>query len=213
MFDWLFTILFPMHCLGCRKSGVALCAACCRTIRLAATLPNKTFAAFDYNNPLVQKIIRDLKYHHRSESARALAQYAIPYITEYLSDFLQHTREAVFILVPIPEHTRKLKSKGFNHSALLASWWSNTLTGSAVNNAVYKTTFTLPQARLNRGARMKNVAHTMSVRTVLDPTSIYLVIDDVTTTGATFDEARRALRAAGAIKIISIALAHGFAKK
>lgn len=44
--------------------------------------------------------------------------------------------------------------------------------------------------------------------TMVDPSATYVVIDDVTTTGATLQDAARALTEAGASRIISIALAH-----
>jgi predicted amidophosphoribosyltransferase len=41
-----------------------------------------------------------------------------------------------------------------------------------------------------------------------DPTSTYLIIDDVLTTGATLQAAIDALKSAGATNIIPLALAH-----
>ncbi len=205
-------IFFPEHCHGCGKPGSALCTTCINTIPLAPDLPAKTFAVFDYGNPLVKWTVRDLKYHRRSERARALADAAIPYIEDYLSDLLQGIGAQPLVFVPIPGHISKARSRGFNQSELLATWWTHAIAGSSVRPLLRKTVFTLPQARLSRSARLKNVAHTMECGSTLDPTQIYVVVDDVSTTGATFDEARRALRVTGARKIICIALAHGYNK-
>lgn len=213
MLTILLAALFPRRCMGCRRPGIALCDTCLHKIRFADNTGRDVFAVYDYGNRLVRHAIRQFKYYRRSEAVRTLARTGTPFVQEFLGDVLQSTNVHQFILVPIPEHPHKLRIKGFNQSVLLAKWWSDALPESRVEQLLEKVVFTMPQAKLNRTARLHNVRDTMHATRILDPHPIYLIVDDVTTTGATFTEARRALRDAGAKKIFSIALAHGYAQK
>ncbi len=202
--------LFPQRCSGCRLPGSALCSACIAKIPFAVSLSPKTYAVYAYGNPLVRYAIRNLKYHHRSEQTKLLAHAAVAHITDYLSDTIQSHNVQNIVFVPIPEHRTKFRSRGFNQSLLLAQWWSDSFPESQVDSLLDKTVATIPQAHLKRAARMKNIAHTMRCLETLDRSRLYIVVDDVTTTGATFAEARRALSEQGATKIFFIALAHGY---
>lgn len=208
IFTNLMKILFPERCYGCAQPGIALCSTCIGRIPYAADFPAHTHAVFDYGNHLVRRAIRDLKYHRRSEAAHALVLYALPLITEYLSDQLQSFSPDTIVLVPIPSYRSRKTARGFNQSRLIAEWMS--ALGARIADCLIKDTATLPQAKLNRKARMHNLSHTMSCNSRLDPKDIYIIVDDVITTGATCNEARRALKACGARKIISLALAHGY---
>lgn len=212
IFTSLIQILFPLRCRGCGHSGTALCNKCLRGIPLAKDLPEKTFAVFDYGNPIVRRAVRDLKYHAHSETAHSLAIGALPYIIEYLSGQIQSFGIQHIAIVPIPSHTQKLRERGFNQSMLLAQWWSEQIPDSHIYSLLKKISSTIPQATLNRKKRLQNVSHSMRCDTALNPKVLYVVIDDVITTGATCSEARRALTIAGSKKICTIALAHGYVR-
>ncbi|HEY5383535.1 MAG TPA: phosphoribosyltransferase family protein, partial [Candidatus Paceibacterota bacterium] len=74
--------------------------------------------------------------------------------------------------------------------------------------ALERTRATMPQQGLERHQRLKNVKNSMQVK---NPEAVAgrvcIVVDDVTTTGATFAEAKRALKAAGAKEVRLVALA------
>jgi predicted amidophosphoribosyltransferase len=61
--------------------------------------------------------------------------------------------------------------------------------------------------------RIKNVEQTMRGIKNIEKDKVYIIIDDVTTTGATFLEAKRALKEIGAKNILCIALAHGYKRR
>lgn len=209
-------LLFPERCLGCCRPGHALCLECLNQIHLATPLSKNQFAVFDYGDKLVQETIRTFKYHHNSAAAEILAQTAIPYIQEYLFNILQNFTQQELFFIPIPEQKEKIKSRGFNQSLILAKWWIKNWPDpnrpTVLENIILKTKNTPPQASLSRKARLKNLDHSMSCQQNLCKKRIYIVIDDVTTTGATFEEACRALKANGAQKIVCLALAHGYAQ-
>lgn len=171
------------------------------------------YAVFDYGNTIIQRSIRELKYYRHSEATKALCLSGLPYIVEHISDQLQSHHSHQLIFVPVPTHHKRVQERGFNQSLLIAQWWSSALSASCVLPCLKKTTQTLPQATLNRKFRLQNVKNSMICTKTLNHKNIYVIVDDVITTGATCDEAHRALYTAGARKIHIVALAHGYARK
>lgn len=209
--ETILQFLYPRACLGCRRAGVALCVPCLATLRQAPALKGEyDYALYDYGDKIVRKSILAFKYRHNKEPARLLLKYGVPQVSGFLADVLQSTALVPLILVPIPQHKQKTRARGYNQSRLLALWLAESIEGVQVAELLIKTIPTSPQARIQRkSARIKNIAQSMRASKPIDGKSVYIIVDDVTTTGATMNEARRALKAGGGKKIIALALAHG----
>lgn len=216
IFMGLWEILFPARCALCGAPGSGLCARCAAALPLSEPLQQKEWvAAYDYGDRAVQKAIWQMKYYRRGEVALALARAAAPHITEFVADALQSAHGERVALVPIPQHKRRSASRGFNPSEAIARAIARELENAHVERFLIKTRHTSAQARVkSKTARLENLRGSMrAARGALSPHALHIIVDDVTTTGATFIEATRALRAAGAKKILCIALAHGHARK
>ena len=118
------------------------------------------------------------------------------------------------VLVPIPLSRKRYKKRGYNQSTLLAHALCTYIpTLTVVPYLLQKTTETIPQASMkHRRDRMHNLGNCFAVvkkvaHTVPSVTTIVL-IDDVTTTGATLDRAYDALREAGYYKIYALTISH-----
>lgn len=205
MFSLLSRFLFPEYCYRCRAPGSSLCLSCAATLGRSTKLSVDTFAVFDYGSTLVSRAIWEIKYHRHSELAKALARAAVPAVAEYL-----HKYNHPIVLIPVPGSGTKSRERGYNQASLIARWWQPKLSNTVLKHLLQKTRFTLQQAKCSRTQRLMNVQHSMSCTTRLDPSYTYVIIDDVTTTGSTFIEARRALLNAGATTIVCVALAHGY---
>lgn len=205
-------LLYPSWCLGCKQYGTALCTNCLGNITLAPTLSHPDdYAVFDYGKTIVRRAIWEFKYHHNASAAKILTRAAAPYIAEHIADKLQGTTAETIVLVPMAQHRQKTASRGYNQSLLLARWLSTYIDQTVVQPLLIKTIPTIPQARTkNKTARMNNVKYSMRTSSLCNPKTIYIIVDDVTTTGATLNEARRALRQSGAKKILSVSIAHGY---
>lgn len=214
IFNQLLSFFFPVRCFGCGVHGVALCTACTHKLPFARPTEHAgIIGIYDYAHPIITTAIHHLKYHRHSELAHTVTKASVPHIAEHIAEILQTAHKQSIVLIPIPGDTLRSRARGFNQSERIASWIAAILPGSSIEHILVKHRSTQTQvANTSRYKRLHNLTNSMSAH-ALNPDSIYIVIDDVTTTGATFIEARRALTIRGARNVLCIALAHGYKRR
>jgi len=111
------------------------------------------------------------------------------------------------LLVPVPLHPRRLRARGFNPAAALSRTAARALGVSADPTALSRARDTRSQTGLSRRARQRNVRGAFRARRDLRPPEVVCLVDDVVTTGSTLGDAARALREAGAERVLAICLA------
>lgn len=215
MKEFLLDLLFPKSCLGCRKEGTYLCQDCFALIEISDRVFTESkeitavFFAADYENLLVKKLIRNFKYQpFAKDLAKILASVIIIYFQnlEKQPSFLEDKND--FILVPIPTHKKRLRWRGFNQAEEIAKILSARWKIPLVNDALIKTRKTLPQLNLPQEIRKKNVQGVFLCPTPeLVKEKKIILVDDVFTTGATMEEAARALKKGNPKEIYGIVVA------
>lgn len=208
-------LLFGSSCEGCGKPGSAICNACLVQIPFSSSTEHPgIYGIYNYGHPLVSHAIWNLKYSHKGQAAKLLTEKAQELISEIIAEELQSGIPEKIVFVPIPQYKKKTQKRGFNQSLLVAKWFAQSVELSRVEELLEKYRETLPQSHISsRSMRLQNVQGVMRTKKSVDPKQIYIVVDDVTTTGATFLEAMRALKSAGVKNIICIALAHGYKRR
>lgn len=140
----------------------------------------KIFCCGEYSNNL-QKIIRGLKYHNQKDLAYFQAKFMYEYWKEISKD------NTSFQVIPVPLFKEKEKSRKYNHMVLVAEEFCK-LTGYTINtNLVKRIKNTKPQYNLNRVQRMENLKNAFNVNPKESTNDKILLIDDICTTGTTFE--------------------------
>lgn len=177
----------------------------------ASDTDENTFALFSYKDPRVSALIWEIKYHKNIRAIEAVAPLLADMIMEEYSEKSLFGNWEHCLLVPVPSSSKRTKKRGYSHTELLAEAVAQRLPKEIVHSPklLKKVVETAEQNKLpNRALRLKNLANTQEVEGgLLQHTSIIL-LDDVTTTGATLIESRRALQAAGVKNIIAFTIAH-----
>jgi len=112
------------------------------------------------------------------------------------------------IILPVPLHPSRLRAREFNQSLLLADRLGRHLSRPVLPHHLVRILPTDPQTTLSRQERLRNLRQAFAVR---NPDAIagrkLLLVDDVFTTGTTFNECAKALLKAGASSVWALALA------
>ena len=199
--------------MGCKKIGEILCAPCLSSSpRANQPSDHFIFAIFDYNHPPIKKSIWKFKYGNIKNIAKPFGIELYNRIFADLSESLSASSQEKILLIPIPLHASRLRERGFNQSELLAQEiMKNDTSGifELSTKLLKRTHPTPPQARRERRKeRLKNLRGAFHADTELTRGRAIVLIDDVSTTGATMAEARKSLLAAKARSVVCYAVAH-----
>jgi ComF family protein len=214
IFNTILNLVFPRFCLGCGQKGEDLCLKCLTNSPEAGReCARWIFPLYDYRHPPIRCAIRSLKYKNRRGLARIFAEVLYNRILEELADLAQLENFRDAILIPIPLSSRRLRERGFNQASLICEALAkmdreeNFILEKRI---LIKPKNTEQQARIeSRSQRLKNIIGSFGIK---NPEKIknrnIILVDDVITTGATLQEARKVLKESGARKIIAFTLAH-----
>ncbi len=209
-------LIFPINCICCGREDVWLCEPCLRQIprlheQLTAPAPlDGLTAATSYESRPVQTLIHLLKYHGVRDVAWPLALLVRRRLTSVdkngLTDILYRTHDTV--VIPVPLHTKRLRERGYNQSALLATLVAQHLSLPYRDDILQRNRWTTPQAQLNRAAREQNLKGAFTVLSTFKnlPKNVIL-IDDVATTASTLRTCAAALKAHGVQQVFGLVIA------
>lgn len=206
-------ILFPEHCIGCHKPGVLLCESCAKDIPPLVNDTGWISSCFSYQDPRVHALLHALKYKHKKQVASIFAPFLYDQFLELRKEITIFAGNRDIVLIPIPMSGRKKKKRGYNQAELLTRALASHCAGQKIIiniRTLVKNKETIPQAHIKeRSLRIKNAHHMFAVKHPSDiAEKIVIIIDDITTTGATLDEAKRVLVEAGASSVYAITVAH-----
>lgn len=149
-----------------------------------------------------RSFIHTLKYHHGTYLAKDLQR-----LLEHEKERLIGLKNAVF--VPVPLHFLRQWKRGYNQSEVIARALAAHCEGTC-KQLLKRKTNTRSQTSLTRAERKRNVegAFKLNVKKI-DSETLYVLVDDVFTTGATLNACAQVLHAAGAKDVRVFTLAHG----
>lgn len=110
------------------------------------------------------------------------------------------------LLLPMPLHRSRLRSRGYNQAMELARHLGRRLSIPVRHDVLQRVKKTRPQTDLDAAARAANIRGAFHVRRVPSQRHV-AVVDDVMTTGATLGECVRTLTDAGVARVDVWALA------
>ncbi len=170
--------------------------------KLVSQTHPETVALLPFSTSVVRAAVHEAKYHGSRHAFALLGAV----LTEYLRDMDERAKSVV--LVPIPLGKKRQKERGFNQVEEIAKHAARELGYKLDTSLLVRTRETTTQVSLPREERERNMRGAFEALHHASPTSTYVLIDDVLTTGATLQEAADTLSSSGATHIIPIALAH-----
>lgn len=159
-------------------------------------------AAFVYRGAMIGTMHR-LKYSNRRDYAPALAREAYGMHADWIR------RIQPQVIVPVPLHPARRRTRGYNQAELLAAAVSR-LSGIPMDTELLARVHNTDRQRaLNPQERKNNLKNAFQTSKKIVQLEKVLLIDDIYTTGSTADAAADALRRAGVQNVYLLCICIG----
>lgn len=207
MLDTLISLVAPHLCFSCGAVGGNLCDYCKYDIEneyfvgciscgkpvnkngicASCVLPYSRAWCVGERSGVLSQLIDAFKFHNNYAAHKNLA--------ELLSDCIGALPSNA-VIVPIPTVASHRRKRGYDHTLLLARELSRHQ--KVPYSRLLRRNNTTTQRGSGKTARRIQAEQAFSLKELADPNKVYVIVDDVTTTGATLYYAARLLREAGA---------------
>jgi len=115
------------------------------------------------------------------------------------------------VVIPVPLHKQRQQQRGYNHAYLLAEVCAAQVGIPLRDDVLIRHRATIAQVDLKAGERQQNVAGAFACTPTFATRALFgrriLLIDDVSTTGATLEACAAPLYSAGALAVWGLVLA------
>ena len=188
LLDWIYKK--KCYFCGSSKESLKMCSNCFEEMEQLPVVVNREIAGtkiycagvYEAN---IQKLIRGLKYHNQ----RDLAYFQAKLMYNYWKNILN--KNDSYQVIPIPLFYKREKQRKYNQMTLVAEEFCK-LTGYDLNlNLIKRVKDTIPQYKLSKIQRMENLSKAFDVNReeLLNEKSCknILLLDDICTTGSTFE--------------------------
>lgn len=182
----------PSRCYRCHKLSkrFRVCSSCRSSSRLTAV-----WVAGDYTGA-VKELIYALKFARAQAAANTIAQYLVGLIP---------VPPEGFIVVPVPTASSRRRQRGYDQAELIAKQYAR-LTGARYQQVLHRHGQSR-QVGTHRSQRLSQLRSAFWAENLASENTKILLIDDVTTTGATLEAAAEILRQSGARRIEALVFA------
>ena len=212
MFETILGVFFPAICVGCGVRGGLWCDACRRGLPMASPAEHPWITSlYAYQDARVRSLIKKIKFKNTRHGVDVFAEALARAVTEYVGEEALLIGNRTICLVPIPLSPKRAKMRGYNQSELLARKMLTYLDRDRFcvdTKLLAKVAETTAQADMKRKSERLTNLGTCFCATRMSRGECVILIDDVTTTGATLGAARSELRAAHFTHIHAFTIAH-----
>lgn len=201
----ILSVLFPPSCYNCHQEGTSLCTSCLSSCKKSIETPALYITSvYSFQDKLIKKVIHAIKYFHRRDLIEPLTQE----LGIILLQKLKKENITNLVIVPIPMSSLRKYMRGYNQAELIAKTLSQQCSLDINTKILLRKKSPKRQVTTKtRSERLLNQNDSFMVMKDVSGLNIILV-DDVTTTGATIMEARKTLLKQGARSVSAITIAH-----
>ena len=151
-------------------------------------------ALFNYDD-ILKKSMAAVKYKNKREYLDFYGEAALYFCGDRLKAM------GADVLVPVPVHPSRLRSRGFNQAEVLAQRMAERLSLPVCTDILKRDKKTEPQKGLTPQERLKNLEKAFTAAPVPERIKSVILVDDIYTTGSTIEACTRVLKQAGVKKV------------